>query len=76
MTASMDIDDILDRNPGIDRELLEKSRELLRQLRSRGVVRKGYDLGLPSGGHRAMPSETPQADIPVVRRFRRGQVDD
>ncbi len=53
MPGQVTLDEILSRNPRIDEEELEEARELLRQLRERGVRRKGYDLAPPFGGHRA-----------------------
>jgi hypothetical protein len=53
MPEHLSLEDILDRNPQINRERLEESRDLLRRLRSRRDHRKGYDLVPPFGGRSA-----------------------
>ncbi len=53
MAKRLNPDDILSRNPEIDRDQLEEAREALRRLREMGVQRKGYDVVSPfGGGHR------------------------
>ena len=45
--AKSQLEDTLKRNPHIDPELLEKSRQLLEELRQRGVKAAGYRLVSP-----------------------------
>lgn len=59
-------EDILARNPQIDREKLEEAGEMLRRLRERGVRRKGYDLASPLGGHRAEAQDDLRVDSRTV----------
>jgi hypothetical protein len=49
----IDLEEVLSRNPQVDREKLQESRALLRDLRERGTRRKRYELDGPFGGERA-----------------------
>jgi len=44
---------ILALNPHVDLDQLERARELLEQLRARGIRRKDYELALPFSERRA-----------------------
>lgn len=50
--AEIDVDMLVDANPAVDRRELEKSRELLKQLRAAGVRAHGYTLAPLAAGHR------------------------
>lgn len=67
MPAQIDIEEILARNPRISREQLEQLREMLRQLRERGVERKGYDLAPPFGGHRVAVQDHARGELRLIR---------
>jgi hypothetical protein len=61
------IDDITEANPNVDREELEKGRELLRQLRERGVHGAGRKLASPLARRRALIDEEPSKDPRTVQ---------
>lgn len=67
MHAQFDLDDILSHNPQINRDQLEKARELNRRLHERGVRRKEYDLAPPFGGHRIFIHDDAHTDPRLVR---------
>ncbi len=70
MPSQIDLDEILARNPGVNREQLEEATKLFQELREQGVGRKGYDLAPPAGGHRAVVRDDARTDSRVVRLTR------
>jgi hypothetical protein len=52
MRKKIGLSRILKRNPTIDLQALKRSREMLRELRSRGVGGHGYELALPFASRR------------------------
>lgn len=49
---ALDPEEVLARNPQIDRRQLDEFRELLRRLQEQGIQRKDYELAPPFGGAR------------------------
>jgi hypothetical protein len=70
MKERLNLDEILSRNPGIDRAELEEAREVLQRARDQGMERKGYDLALPFGGRRVAVQDDDQAEPPLIRSRR------
>lgn len=70
MPKEFDLEDVLRRNPHIDRERVKEAQELIRRLREKGVQRKGYDLAPPFGGRRVIAKDAPAA-APRLLRSRR-----
>ncbi|MGH2587474.1 MAG: hypothetical protein ACRDJE_21365, partial [Dehalococcoidia bacterium] len=66
MPVRLDMDEILSRNPQVDREELEAMRELLSRLREQRVLRKRYDPA-PIGGRRITVRDDARADPRIVR---------
>ena len=67
MPKDVDIEALLKANPHIDREELERSRELLQRLRSRGRRGAGYRFAPPFGGRRVAAQEGPDNDPRALR---------
>lgn len=64
-------DELIDRNPKLDRELIQRNDEMSERLREQGVQRKGYDLVPPFGGHKVTVQDHPGADRRLVRLRRK-----
>lgn len=68
MPDRIDVDEIISRNPQVDREQLEKAGEMARNLRDMGVHRKGYNIASPFGRRRiAVPQDDAQTDRRAIR---------
>lgn len=52
MPKKIEIEEIVAKNPQIDAEELEASREIVEQFRRSGIRRAGYRLALPFSGRR------------------------
>lgn len=72
MAKRLSPDDILARNPEIDRDQLEEAREALRRLREMGVQRKGYDVVSPFGGGHRVSVHDEKRNEPRQLRVRPG----
>jgi hypothetical protein len=70
MVKPFDADDIISRNPQVDRQQLEKVRGLFRRLREKGVLQKGYGLASPYGGQEFTVRDDPRSDPRSVRLTR------
>ncbi len=70
MAERLNEDEILARNPGVDREKLEGIAEGLRRVREEGLRPKGYDLAPPFGGRRASIQDDARVNVRVVRTRR------
>ncbi len=68
MSERFDADDVLARNPHIDREQIEEGMDLHRRLRDAGLQRKEYDLALPFGGRRASFKDDAHSDVRIIRK--------
>ena len=60
------LDEILEKNPHIDRDDLNANTSLSEALQKQGVQKKGYDLA-PTGSRMIDPSETTKGDPRTVR---------
>lgn len=67
MSERLSPEEILRKNPQIDREELDEARELLRRLREHGAHRKDYDLVPPFGGRRVTILDDAYADPRPMR---------
>lgn len=70
MPNEFDLEDVLKRNPHIDRDRVEKATRLLRRLREKGLHRKGYELAPPFGGRRAVPKDAAPTPAKLARSRR------
>jgi len=71
MPEKIDLEKILEANPHIDREELERSEELRRKLRELGIRGKQYDLAPVLGGRRVTMLDDAHADSRPIRSKRR-----
>lgn len=62
MPETVELDDLLENNPHIDREKLQESMELLEALRGYGVRGRGYGLVPTFGGRRVQTVERSSDD--------------
>ncbi len=70
MADRFTLEEVLDRNPRIDREKLEESMAVLRHLREDGLARKGYDLVPPHGGRRVSAQDDARSEPRRIRSRR------
>lgn len=61
MSKGVDLSEILARNPQVDPQRVEKTREMLRRFRALGISQKGFALAPPFSGPRGVV----RADRPV-----------
>lgn len=72
MNKRLNLDEILRKNPQIDRNELDEAREMLRRLQEQGAHRKDYDLVPPFGGRRVVVQDDAHIDsrsLGVRRRY-------
>lgn len=67
MTERLTLEQILRKNPRVDREDLDEAREMLARLREHGAHRKEYDLVSPFGGRRVTVLDDVCADPRPIR---------
>ncbi len=68
MSERFDADDVLARNPHIDREQVEEVMDLHRRLKDAGLQGKNYDLAPPFGGRRASVQDDAHSDVRIIRK--------
>src|SRR3712207_1766356 len=64
MPKTVDLADVLQKNPHIDPAKLEENLRLAEELRRRGVIRRSYELVPPFGGRRVQVVEDSSEDDP------------
>lgn len=70
MNTRLNLDQVLGKNPQIDRDELDEAREMLRRLQEQGFHRKDYDLVLPFGGRRVKVLDDTRTDSRPLRMLR------
>jgi hypothetical protein len=62
VSDTVDVGDILARNPHIDSTRVMRVTTLIERLRALGIGRKEYDLALPYSGRRLVPQDQARSE--------------